>query len=1019
MFPPPEDFKMIDPQELAQIPGPQTLLQGLLRWVRPAAAPEGSSDVQSLAAGGVANLDDPLEMISAVATGADPKLFDAQGWMQKVIEHDRERVRFFDGVARPVLLSKDSDSYPLPPALQAYWKTAANLPFKSLDPKDYVSGDEYLKTLTPSPTDFATASSMPLGPMIDEAVSNFGSKHPAQLLHLLNLAYVRAALKFQATALGDLHLNRTPASQTPNGKGGIDEVDEAFSADFILEGRPELTQSINLSGSHLFSLSRWIDQTLASRWSEALDAELKSVIGEFFDQWSLSLEGVDIQLARQALDDKFRNHLRDQANKHPGFQRLIRGVKAHVNLQGYNKAMKEFNAGLDRTALSLALRFGPKNSLTSASYEFFSRADVRDVLAASTSMGAFAPLQLPDELLTAVCSIPRACVAPYKLFLKKLESACAPELLEQLQMLSPGYFLRFPARQPPSLALSFGSVIAEPLTHSLDGLLQINYADPSEAAEIASSAMSRILKELGPKALPPGEFLISHSAALGFLSKCVRKENFMRDVEYVDHELTTEERIHGLTMAMGELAARRKRPGGTIESAMESLVNVDQTDYTEAPSLDALIDFRAPATKRFARSHGLAFRSSLGLATSVSTESEVSTPGVPNSMKWDLSIVRITDGQNLVDFIDGSQTFGTGYNLSFKAQGATERWIHFSVCTTHTNFWEAAKVIPSLGLGALAPTALHVFNPCSEDGRTLVLCGTGDEGRRPPIAKHPFRGVLSKAAYKKSTGANLFVELDYLAFNTTAITNPVPSASTPQMSDGTQKALSGHLAKLMDLVQSKIAGLQQTDPMMFAALFSAPKASFVNQPDFIKSAPKRIGVQKGMRLAMVASEGDPRIIEEVGARISNPFALTSARASLLDVCEHAQVSQKTVNGKTNLQAVIQGLARNPACLADPESFRALLERSMVKCLEKEPGLLKVFINHGVKPTDKVLSLIQDIHPRRLTEEAKTHWQAAQMTAEIDRIISAGHGAAPAPGDRGQQVDASIKPKNVQRRRVGI
>lgn len=951
-------LEILQADALNTTPNPQTLLQRLKTSI--GLGPTGDGTALDL---GPISVSDPLEKIGIQAAGASG-LFDQRAWMEKVIAFSEKHLVKSDGAPVSLVLSLANQAPDLlTPAVSRLAEDAKETEFVSLCPTDYRTIEDFL-TGTGMAVDFDTVSE-----------PNLVALCPMQIAHLLNVIYVRTALRFKATALGEFKLARNQVASPTR-----------FEAVFELAGHPGLTQAVNLEGAHLFSLSRWIDTTMESAWSLAFDEETDRCLTAFADEVTTLFGQMPPPLEPETFGSfKIQDFMRMALTSTSALVRLRMGSKAHVNIQAVNEKMREFNSQLDREVLSLAVRFGPRNSLTSTTYEFFARPDVRQALAHGALKGAFAPLTLPDELLREVYSMPVECAGPYKAYLKEIERSCSPALHEALSQQSPSYFLRFP-RNRPFFLLADG-----PMTSHLDGYLQAGYADPIEAAQIMAAALGRQIADHGVNSLPPGELLVTNGTVMQFLggTKLSAQYGISEVVKAVG--ISIAQRVHGLSMLMSEVAIMRRRPKATIQSAIGA-VSTRESDYLDAPSLEALLALRNPRVKNTFRSRALALRSALDLAAPVTTK--VSTAGRTNALDWELMLIDIVPPEEAPIYGNWKDTnvsaAGTVYQLSFRSRKPAEQWIHLRFSALRCENEGGDVFLRTRHLHEDSVPLHHITDPSPTHGTlTIADSAPGVDG------KDKFDAVVDLASNPRDPNRRVFHNLAYSALSNVKV--PVMIRRAGHERKVVEASLVEHSESLCATVLARIRELSKADPASFAALFSNDKYSVMDMPAFSGGMPSRIGNQKSLRLAAIASSVDTRVIEEVAARMANPFTTTRSGGSIVDVCEHVQSSLNSDRADlTPLQAVLRGLARNPACIADQECFTALLERSMLKCLEKEPKLLTEFLKLGAKPNEDVLNLLPLLHPKRVNAELKAVWTAALMSAQIDKTrveIESSHAAA--------------------------
>lgn len=941
---------------------PQTMFQQLKSAIGSITSENlGDQDI------GPIGIADPLERIGIRAANAGG-LFDQRAWMAKVIAFAEGNSIDPKEKPRGLLLSRSGPAPQfLTPAVAKLVSAAEAVPFLSLNPADYKSLMGFVTATELSP---GIGPKKPLHEMC-----------PLQIAHLLNVSYVRAALRFVATATGDFRLTKSPGVAEPG-------PTTPFLAVFDAPAHAGSKKTINLESAHLFSLSRWIDSTLDSAWKVALDHEIEECAVAMAKEVDEVLTRVGYPLEPRTVSELgLRGELRNSMLATSAFVRLHKGAKAHVDIQAINSAMRKLNADLDREVLSIAVRFSPRNSLTFDSYQFFARDDVRQSLTKGTLKGAFAPLALPDAFLLDVYRMPAGCALAYKKYLSELEASCSEPLHRLLSEQSPSYFLRFP-RTRAVFENSDG-----PKTKELDGFLEAGLADPIEAARIMASALNSLVETLGAKSLPPGELLVSNATVMHFLGGKKQSTSFGISDALEPVGKSIDHRIHGLSMLMGEVAMIRRRRKATIDSAVNA-VSTRETDYLDSPSLDALIALRSPKSASKARSRALALRAALHLNAPLTT----SAPGRKSNaaVNWDLVLIDLVPPQEVTIYGNWAHTSvsksGPVYQLSFRSRDAKAEWIHLRFAALRCLDGQGDVTLRTRHPHESAVPLYHVTSPDPIHG-TLTIAetapGSGGSDR--------FRGVVDLGRGQPDASTRLFASL---CFNALADVYAPVMARRSEIEGDRLAALTAHSDSLVSTLIGRIKDLAKFDPAVFSTLFSNQSCSVLDIPELASRMPEKIGDQKSLRLAAIGSSMDPRVVEEVAARMSNPFTTTRSGGSIVDVCEAVQSSLNSNRADlTPLQAVLKGLAKNPACIADKECFSALLERSMLKCLEKEPRLMTEFLRLGVKPDDDCLQLLEGLHPQRVTAEITAAWTAARMHAQISKaqaehaLVSSGPSAS--------------------------
>lgn len=1040
------------PSVLDSIPGPTPLLSRMLAWVSRPGSP-------SAAAAGPLNLRDPLEAQVASDAGAGPEAecpgFSSSLIISQLLEHAARTL----GESTRVLLRQDE----VPPTphfsflAQALEKALAlrdrrsaelELPaggpmpqwdgrdFRSLHPADYADMATFAITLfSRDRVGFRSlfqraetgVSNRPgpkssLNELFFTTNVKMGEMSMPQMLHVLNLAYVRTAKQFAGIAQSDVVFVQTHGEPALEAETEVIEITDGnvsvsstpappgighSSLDLHFMGaNGQVHHKMSLNGLNLFNMSRHITDELVIRWRDQLQTNIAAVGEELALEIATAVGNQDPQLCAAISENAHQlGQLIAQAVEGSSVKaRLSTAGKAFLPLGLMNSAMKDFNSSLDRGAISLALRFGTMKSFTHATYTAFKDPVLQRAMAASPYRGAWALLALPPKLFGRTNAIPARTATGVQDVLRHMHDALEPAMRDRIGRESAQYLLGFRQRSGRNTTNSTGRPMAMSFAN-LPSLIEAGLIRARDAGEVLAGAMNLVAHAHGGadaiKRLPPASVLMTSRPLMELLANATENS-----APFTTNPLNLDRatRIRAASFILRDAMEKPRAP----EQKEDANPQVDEfkvklDDFISAPSFEALRTYRGGASHAevSSRALGSALRSLLGLQSSsktpLATQSTSTSSSVRAKMEWDVALIRPAadfSGKSILEDMtfDGSGAdvrVGSPYQITFVSKTLPQQWVSLIMVVASDNSPTPPRDAAGLtDLGGIEDGLLASHEDSGRNTQILILPMSASGPYGSEDAYRTFNPLVTRRAMRAGKGGESMTGALYRGLPGTG--ELLMPHDARKLGEASLAGMAEHASQLADLIKTRLVSAAARDPLLLSAALGSKTLDLAVLLPALKKPNAKVAADSAMRSALVATAtGATDVIQEAAALSRDPFKTTRAGASILDLAEWAQSPSRRGLPESDrpvfsdhIEQCLVGLQRNALCKEDPERLGALLARSANNCLRKTPELISKMVDMGMKPNAEVTTLLEQMHPNQVDEDVRRQWKAAQMTLQI-------------------------------------
>lgn len=948
------------------------------------------------------------------------------------------------------------------------------------------------------------------GPLSDEVKKSLAFEQ--QMLHLLNIAHLRTVLEFsdmaqstvrieeswrerhdspgviQISHPGDDSSGKAAAGAGLPGRaatglddGGLNHIQAAFyGPDSKMVRSLEVGARKELSGpASLFSMGRSVEFQVAAMWEEAFLAHVgmltKALARDILSEVT-HLEGAPNGPISAALASKLHRLVEDLGVailKLGPTRRLQKSYKTILPIPSLNAELKAFNARMDRTALSHAMRYGNGVRFNYLTYRYFCADSTREAITNTPYKGAFSLLALRPELLARLHSSTVADARQLQTFVRSLHDHASAEVRERIAKESPQYLIGLAYTR----RLADGGILGE-LTYQAQ-----------ESGRMLAMALERLrARGVSLRHLPLREHLFLHGAlstvltgeaarpspqgALGALAATPSSAPPNPPPTGLDEtrRLEIAEVILQDLMSHAQSKATGKRDVEAVDSLSPAELRLDLDTYADSPSFEAIARYRGemPDAHRLDRATADGLRTLLGLSSKRMEEAPLVTrvpAGAPDdtlargqtsTLRWRLGMIRCCPGEALADqmrnalpYDDFSESdegamanegLGSTYVVSFVSDSAKPIWIHSILTVAHSTQLAVAALdgvdMPlnasmhserddaDMGLYAVATA----YSPMGDDGGAESYFSESDDLSFAPLL---LRSELTPAISKK--GAIAATDILYRGIEGSGAV--FQATTPPKLGKAKVEILQGHATQLRaELCQRLVVGMKK-EPVLFTAVMASEDLDITKTQEVLEGVTDVIPNAAAFRAATCATRHAPTF-GFIAARIADPLHTNAKGATLLDIAEWAQVPEKSLSANKKyvdmtiapsealIEEALMGLASNPAAQADPLAFQDLIQRSARNCLVKAPYLLGHFEERGLKIDQSILSAIDEVHPKQISPETRLQWNAARMQLRIEeareKLASSAEvtDRGPETGDEAP-LATHATPATPRRRRSGI
>lgn len=1119
------------------VPGSTSMLGRMLSWIdrSPSASPSndesvgGEDPVETGPVAAPVGLD-----VSAVTPGiVSPKGFSSARMAREAIAYAQSHP-LLDPTASlligPGQAAPEAFSAVVSAAAAKAVGSKVNGPASSLHPLAYKSLDDFLDSVfsaefvqdlrAGSTTDSSarTKNSSPYGdmfsqmrgPLSDEVKKSLAFEQ--QMLHLLNIAHLRTVLEFSDMAqstvrieeswrerhdsLGVIHISHPGddssgaaaagaglpgRAATGLDDGGLNHIEAAFyGPDSKMVRSLEVGARKDLSGpASLFSMGRSVEFQVAAMWEDAFLAHvgvLTKVLARDILSEVTHLEGAPGGPIAAALASKLPQLVEDLGAailKLGPTRRLQKSYKTILPIPSLNAELKAFNARMDRTALSHAMRYGNGVRFNYLTYRYFCADSTREAITNTPYKGAFSLLALRPELLARLHSSTVADARQLQTFVRSLHDHASAEVRERIAKESPQYLIGLAHTRQ----LAHGGILGE-LTYQAQ-----------ESGRMLATALERLrVRGVSLRHLPLREHLFLHGALSTVLTGEAARPNPKGTLGALAAGTTataTKPPSTGLDetrcleiaevilrdlMSHAQSKATGKRQVEAVDSLSPAELRLDLDTYADAPSFEAIARYRGevPDAHRLDRATADGLRTLLGLSTKrmedaplvtrvpAGSPDEAPGNGPVSTLRWRLGMIRRCSGEALADRMRdtseydgysevedepmGNEGLGATYVVSFVSESAKPVWIHSIVTVANSTQFAVATLdgeqSPMDGSGppdeddfkfGLYAVAARYSQMGTDGGAESYFSETDDLSFAPLVLK----SELTPAVAKKGT-----IDVSNVLYRGLEGSGAVLQVTAPpKLGEARAAILEGHATQLRaELCQRLVAGMRK-DPVLFTAVMASDDLDITQTREVLEGVTDVIPNAVALRAATCAARHAPTF-GFIAARISDPFHTNAKGATLLDIAEWAQVPEKSLSANTKyadmtiapsealIEEALMGLASNPAAQADPVAFQDLIQRSARNCLVKAPYLLGRFEEMGLKIDQSILSAIDEVHPKQISPETRLQWNAARMQLRIEeareKLASSGGATDRDPETVDEALSATkATPATPRRRRSGI
>ncbi len=1094
---------------MQSVPGPASMLSRLLGWIgKPQQEAEASVNLEV----------DPLDVEISRTVSAKPAGFSSRTLIDELMAHSAPLFR--DG-ASLLLGSRARPDQPHSPYLAKSMaaaleerdaelaavaqgsKPGRSLEVKSLHPEDYQSIAEYADFLfsrdrsgrassfsgliqprSPSAASSSAAPPIRVNELFFRDALQANAILMPQLLHVLNVAYVRTAALFAGIARANVAITEKSGAAALSDEVEINQVLDggifqsssptvgliipadgfaSLSLDFT-SATGEVIKQVPLNGMNLFNMSRRSTELLTGQWESVFSGQVVAVCQDLCKEIAEVVRGHNAQLG-QAISDNtvmLGSQIATILDPIAANRRLRASGKAFIPLSKLNQSMKDFNATLDREAISLALRFGTMKTFTYATYVAFRSSELKARLSASPYKGAWLLLSLPDELFARINGLPVSTAGKVLDTLRHMHDALEPDMRERIGQESAQYLMGFRRRSGARVSNGTGKPMMNSF-ESLPDLMEGGLAKPDEAGKVLAGAFNHLAKSYGGaehiKRLPPSHRLMTSLPLMQLLANSKRTEvAFIQEPLNLPIERRAE--VAGIVLRDAIEEARKKTP--VTQEPHPDEFNPDLDDFIKSPSYQAIATLRGSydQVQVGERAIASALKSMLGIkpgAAPLVSEIEPGESGARAREQWSLAFIKKVDafdGESQLTEVNiepsGESSdllrIGQPYQLSFVSGGKKPLWVHMTVVlgsvapgvSPHSVIPRQRPFLGSAGSG------LVFFDAQSGQRSLQVIAAAPRQDARnygddfSDGHDHTFCPVVPSRTLKS------FAETGRMD---DAIYRGVPGKAEMLMVQRKRKlgvkaliGMQAHASALANAVRDRLAEGLQRDPLLGAAVLGKQQLELVGHALLDSKTARGVPAAVAMRAGLVAAAtGNAALLGAAARHSRDPFKLTQAGASLLDVAEWFEAAKRIedvdLTGWVGLPAdaftksdedrlipqAVDGLTQNKRFQDDPAMAAALLERSAANCLRKDPALLDRFLEAGLEMKPSLTGLLDEIHPSQVSDETRRQWLATSMERRIQEASMASRAAEP-PSNNPMDKEASNEPvvaTSTPRRRAGL
>jgi len=870
-----------------------------------------------------------------------------------------------------------------------------------------------------------------------------------QVLHVLNLAFVKTVRDFAAMARARVEVHEEPGE--PNLEAETARVhvhhgsiisssstpepaaNQASLWIHFINERDEVIHRYSLNGQNLFSLGKGVADNLEFRWRDQLQANITSVGAALAREIAASLGERDPQL-RLAIEENattLGKTFLQLLDGTPEMSRLVAAGKEYMPTTALYGAMKAYNETLDREAISIALRFGTMRSFTHATYVACRDPKLRAALAASPYQGSWALLALPPALFGRVNGLSPKTAGVLQEVLRHMHDGLQPSMRDRIGQESAQYLMGFRTRGGVHTTNATGKPMAMSFD-SLPSLIEAGLINPAEAGAVLAGAMNRVAQELGGaekiRRLPPPRTLMTSRPLMEMLA------NATTGIIPLSTEpllMSMETRIKAGSFILLDALHGGKNAHDAEGGPAGDDFSIKTSDFTSAPSFQALLTYRGSDQHAdiSARAMGSALRSMMGAQHSakepLATRIERPSSMVRANMEWSLAQIRRVDDFNFSALpyakpgVEGGAegatsaddvALGTRYQLTFVSNTTPQHWISMTVAAAVSPAGTLSSTVPGLKMfgqpdtGVITGPGVTPGDPELQSVQVLAM---------PPFdpthgddSSPTFNALVTRKALGR--GAMGRLQKDVLYRGLPGSGDLYMPWEDRKLGEASRKALGRHADALGDLVRQRLAAAARRDPLLFAATLGSGGLDLTEQLQALHKPGLRLATDSSMRAALVASgTGASVALRRAAAHTRDPFKITRGGASLLDLAEWAQTPSRLGLNEFSRPAAndmvrqaLAGLCDNPMAAKDQARLSALLQRSADNCLHKVPELLPAFLSAGLPPSKQLFELLEQMHPNQVGEEVRREWQEMRMRLQIGEVtVGSTAGQSPSAGSR--------------------